>query len=83
MGNDKTVTIVVEGKPHDWPKNADILYDQVVKLEVPEYTPQSNITYSVKWTKGHGEKPEGILVAGASVKVKDGIRFTVSETGQS
>ncbi len=83
MGNDKTVTIVVEGKPHDWPKNADISYDQVVKLEVPEYTPQSNITYSVKWTKGHGEKPEGILVAGASVKVKDGIRFTVSETGQS
>lgn len=83
MGNDKTVTIYVEGKPHEWPKNEDILYDQVVKMEVPEYTPQSNITYSVKWTKGHGEKPEGILVAGASVKVKDGIRFTVSETGQS
>ncbi|MBT9465543.1 multiubiquitin domain-containing protein [Hydrogenophaga sp.] len=83
MGNDKTVTIVVEGKPYDWPKNTDISYDQVVKLEVPDYTPQSNITYSVKWTKGHGEKPEGILVPGASVKVKDGIRFTVSETGQS
>lgn len=83
MGNDKTVTIYVEGKPHDWPKNEDISYEQVVKLEIPEHTSQSNITYSVKWTKGQGEKPEGILVAGASVKVKDGIRFTVSETGQS
>ena len=83
MGNDKTVTIYVETKPHEWPKNDGISFEQVVKLEVPDYTPQSNITYSVKWTKGHGEKPEGILVAGASVKVKDGIRFTVSETGQS
>lgn len=83
MGNDKTVTIYVEGNPHEWPKNEDISYDQVVKLEVPTYTPGSNITYSVKWTKGNGNKPEGILVPGASVKVKDGIRFTVSETGQS
>lgn len=83
MGNDTTVTIYVEGKPFPWPKNEDISYAQVVKLEVTDYTPQSNITYSVKWTKGHGEKPEGVLVAGASVKVKDGIRFTVSETGQS
>ena len=83
MGNDKTVTIYVEGSPHEWPKNEDISYAQVVKLEVPEYTPESNITYSVKWTKAHGDKPEGTLAPGASIKVKDGIRFTVSETGQS
>jgi len=81
--NDKLVTIYVEAKPYQWPKNEPISYAQVVRLEVPDYTPQSNITYSVKWTRGNGEKPEGILVPGASVKVKDGIRFTVSETGQS
>ncbi|WP_298926079.1 multiubiquitin domain-containing protein [uncultured Ramlibacter sp.] len=84
MGDDKkTVTIYVEAKPHEWPKNESISFEQVVRLEVPGYTPQSNITYSVKWTKGNGNKPEGVLVPGASVKVKDGIRFTVSETGQS
>lgn len=83
MGNDKTVTIYVEGSPHEWPKNENISYAQVVKLEVPEYTPESDITYSVKWTKGHGDKPEGTLAPGASIKVRDGIRFTVSETGQS
>lgn len=83
MGNDKTVTIYVEGKPHQWPKNEDISHAQVVTLEVPDYTSESNVTYSVKWTKGNGHKPEGILAPGATVKVKDGIRFTVSETGQS
>jgi hypothetical protein len=29
------------------------------------------------------KKPEGVLVAGASVKVKEGTRFRVSQTGQS
>lgn len=81
--NDKYVTIYVETKLHRWPKNEPISFAQVVKLEVPDYMPSSPITYSVKWTRGNGEKPEGILVPGASVKVKDGIRFTVSETGQS
>lgn len=81
--DDKFVTIYVEAKPHQWPKREPISFAQVVQLEVPGYTPQSTITYSVKWTRGNGDKPEGILVPGASVKVKDGIRFTVSETGQS
>jgi hypothetical protein len=83
MANEpKVVTIYVEGTPHEWPKT-EITYDEVVKLEVPDYTPASGISYSVKYTRGHGDKPEGILSPGGSVKVKDGMRFTVSETGQS
>lgn len=81
--DDKFVTIYVEAKPYQWPKNEPISFTQVIQLEVPTHTPQSNITYSMKWTRGNGNRPEGILVPGASVKVKDGIRFTVSETGQS
>jgi hypothetical protein len=83
MSNEKIVTIYVESIPHEWPKNEDISYDQVVTLEEPNYSPTSGISYSVKFTKGHGEKPEGTLSLGATVKVKDGISFTVSETGQS
>jgi hypothetical protein len=81
--NGDLVTIFVEAKQYRWPKNEPISYAQVVKFEVPDYGPGSNITYSVKWTRGNGDKPEGVLVPGSSVKVKDGIRFTVSETGQS
>lgn len=83
MPNDKTVTIIVEGTPHDWPKNTDITYAQVVTLEVPDFPQHPDTTYAVKYRNGHGDKPEGVLVPGASVKVKDGMIFNVSETGQS
>lgn len=78
----KTVTIVVEGTPHEWPKD-EITYAEVVTLEVPDYSQHPEITYSVKYKKGHGKKPEGILSPGGSVKVKEGMVFSVSATGQS
>lgn len=78
----KTVTIVVEGTEHEWPKG-DISYVEVVTLEVPDYAQHPEITYSVRYKKGPGNKPEGTLAPGASVKVKEGMRFSVSETGQS
>lgn len=78
----KMITIIVEGTPHEWPKD-DITFAEVVTLEVPDYAHHPEITYSVKYKNGHGHKPEGILSPGASVKVKDGMVFSVSETGQS
>lgn len=78
----KLVTIIVEATPHQWAKE-EITYAEVVTLEVPDYPQHPEITYSVRYKRGHGNKPEGILVPGASVKVKDGMTFSVSETGQS
>lgn len=83
MKDIKTVTIVVEGTPHEWPKNSEITYSQVVSLEFPDFAQHPETTYSIKYTKGHGNKPEGVLVAGGSVKVKEGMIFNVSSTGQS
>jgi hypothetical protein len=79
----KTVTIIVEGTPHEWPKNEKISYAQVVTLEVPSYSPTSGVSYAVKYTRGDDHKPEGVLSSGESVKVKKGMVFSVSETGQS
>jgi hypothetical protein len=76
------VTIVVEGTAHEWPKG-EITYAQVVTLEVPDYPHHHEITYSVKYKNGPPQKPEGILAPGGSVKVKEGMVFSVSETGQS
>lgn len=76
----KLVTIVVEGHPHSWPKD-EITFEEVVRLEFPNYSP--DVTYSIKYKRGHGNKPEGILAPGESVKVKEGMVFNVSETGQS
>ena len=81
-GRGHSVTIIVEGTPHEWPKG-DISYVEVVTLEVPDYAQHPEITYSVTYKRGHGNKPEGTLAPGASVRVKDGMRISVSETGQS
>jgi len=79
----KMVTIYVESTPHDWEKD-EITYEQVLALEVPDFTQHSEVTYSVKYTRGQGNKPEGILLRGGQpVKVKNGMVFSVSATGQS
>jgi hypothetical protein len=80
--NKHTITIIVEGTAHEWPKG-EIMYVEVVTLEVPNYSEHPEITYSIKYKNGHGNKPEGILPTGGSVKVKEGMIFSVSETGQS
>jgi Xaa-Pro aminopeptidase len=79
---DKVRTIIINGTPHEWREDV-ITYAQVVTLEVPDYPQHPEITYLVKYKNGHGNKPEGILSPGASVKVKEGMIFSVSESGQS
>lgn len=78
----KTVTIIVEGTPHEWSKG-EITYAEVVTLEDSTYPQHPESIYLVKYKNGHGNKPEGILSPGASVKVKEGMIFSVSPTGQS
>jgi hypothetical protein len=78
----KTVPIIVNGSPHEWAK-AEITYAEVVTLDVPDYAQHPEITYSVKYKKGHGHMPEGVLPPGGSVKVKEGMVFSVTPTGQS
>ena len=79
----KTDTIIVEDTPHEWPKGEEITYAEVVALEVPDYSQHPEITYSVKYKNGPRNKPEGVLSPKASVKVREGMIFSVSETGQS
>jgi hypothetical protein len=79
---EEVFTIIVEGTPHVWLKH-EITYVEVVTLEVPDYAKHPEITYSVKFKDGPAHKPEGTLSAGGKVKVKNGMIFSVSETGQS
>jgi hypothetical protein len=79
----KTVSIVVDGTPHQVPKKENITYAEVVMLAYPDHLSHPEITYSVTYTRGNGDKPEGILAPGGSVKVKEGMSFRVNRTGQS
>jgi hypothetical protein len=83
MPQTKTIEIIVNGTQFDWTKNDEITYAEVVTLDVPDYAQHPEITYSVTYKNGHGNKPEGTLSPGGSVKVKDGMSFSVSPTGQS
>jgi hypothetical protein len=78
----KTVTIYVEASPHPWPKD-DISYGEVVSFEFPDYQQHPEVTYTVTYERGHGNKPEGALAKGASVPVKDEMIFHVTDSGQS
>lgn len=78
----KAITIIVNGTAHEWAKR-EITYAEVVTLDVPDYAQHPEITYSVKYKKGPGHRPEGVLPPGGSVRVKDGMVFSVSATGQS
>ena len=78
----KQVTIKVNTKEHDVDKG-EISYSTVVTFAFPDFPQHPERTYSVTYKKGHNNKPEGILPPGSSVKVKDGMMFTVKHTGQS
>ena len=82
-GRGQTVTIVINGTPHEVPKKETITYAEAVTLAYPEYPQHPEVTYSVTYTRGHGDKPEGILSPGGSIKVKEGMAFRVDRTGQS
>lgn len=80
---DKTVTITVDGTPFEVPKKDFITYEEVVTLAYPDYPQHPEMTYSVTYSRGHGDKPEGILSPGGKVKAKEGMAFRVNRTGQS
>ncbi len=83
QGSKHEYIIIVEATEHQWPKDF-ITYEEVVGLEFPDYADHPEITYSVKYHRGHGNKPEGILVKGGEpVRVKNRMVFNVSPTGQS
>ncbi|MDR6809644.1 hypothetical protein J2Y45_006722 [Dyadobacter sp. BE34] len=78
----KKVEIVVNGTAFEVEKSI-ITYAEVVTMAFPDFAQHPEMTYSVTYQRGHGEKPEGILVPGGEVKVKDEMIFYVKHTGQS
>ena len=77
----KLVTIIVEGTPHEWPKE-EITYAEVITLEDPQYPQHPERVYSVTFERAHGNK-KGVLSPGSSAKVKEGMVFYVKDTGES
>lgn len=81
--DEKTVTIIVNGRAKDVPKNAELTYEDIISLAFDNPPTGDGVQFTVQYTRGTGNKPSGTLVEGQSVKVKDGMVFDVTATNRS
>ena len=81
-GHNKKVTIIVNARTETVLKD-DISYTEVVALAFPNPPTGDNVSFTVMYRRGHGDKPEGTLVQGQTVKVKEGMIFDVSPNNKS
>ena len=74
--------IIVNGREKAWGER-EISFDQVVTLAFDNPPGGDNWLITVTYKRGHGDKPEGSLEPGESVRVKEGMIFNVSATNRS
>jgi len=77
QGHDKEFTIIVNGRPKKV-TGTEISFDQVVALAFDPIPP--NAFFTVTWSHGN---QGGSLTAGNKVPIQNGMKFDVTETGQS
>lgn len=75
--HEKETTIIVNGRPKKV-TGTEISFDQVVALAFNPVPP--NAFFTVTWSHGN---QGGSLTAGNSVPIQNGMKFDVTETGQS
>lgn len=74
--------LIVNAQKRKW-ESETISFEQVVELAFPSPEFGGNIQYTVTYSKGPKENPDGTLVAGQSVGVKSGMVFNVTKTDKS
>lgn len=78
----RTITIVVNGRPKEV-KDKELTFDEVVALAFEPVPTGPNLVITVTYRRGHGNRPEGSMVAGDAVKPKEGMIFNVTVTDKS
>lgn len=80
--NDKEFTIVVNGREKTVTER-EISFSEIVSLGFENLPTGPNILFTITYRRGHGNKPEGTLLEGESVKLKEGMIFNVTATDKS
>jgi hypothetical protein len=81
-GKDKDLTIVVNGRDRVV-SSKELTFDELVALAFENPPTGPNIVFTITYRRGHGDKPEGTLVEGGTVRIKDGMIFNVTATDKS
>ena len=82
MEKKKERTIIVNGRPKVV-DTKDLSFAEVIALAFDSVPIGQNVMFTVTYRRGHGHKPEGTLIEGQSVKVKERMIFNVTATNKS
>jgi hypothetical protein len=80
--HDKTLEITVNGR-QKFVTSKELSFDEIVALAFDNPPTGDNIIFTVTYRRGEGNKPEGTLVKGEIIKIKDGMIFNVTATNKS
>ena len=78
----KQFTIIVNGRQR-LVTNKNLTFAEVVQLAFDDAIFNEMTIYTITFKRGDGEKPEGTLVEGDTVKIKEGMIFNVTRTDKS
>lgn len=81
-GHNKEFTIIVNGRQKTVTER-ELSFSQIVSLAFDNPPTGQYIVFTVTYRRGKGNKPEGSLVEGETVKIKEGMIFNVTATDKS
>jgi hypothetical protein len=81
-GHHKEFTIIVNGR-QKVVTSRELSFTEIIALAFDPIPTGQYIVFTVTYRRGHGHKPEGTLIEGETVKIKDGMIFNVTATDKS
>lgn len=78
----KEVTVVFNGRPKTIVKER-LTFQEVIAYAFDNPPSGEGVQFTIQYTRGHSGKPNGTLLEGESVMVKDGMEFDVTATNRS
>lgn len=82
QGQDKDFTIIVNGRQKKVTKK-ELPFAEIVALAFDNPLTGPGVVYTITYRRGEGNKPEGTLVEGETIKIKEGMIFNVTATNKS
>lgn len=77
-----TLTLIVNARPKEW-SGQHITFRELVVLQYAQFEDNPNIEYTVAYSNGPKQNPQGSMVDNDKVKVQDRMNFNVTRTDKS
>jgi hypothetical protein len=78
----RKLSIIVNGRPKEV-NQSRLSFVEIIQLAFPDEVFNETIAYTVTFTRGPSSNPEGSLVEGASINLKNGMVFNATATDKS